>query len=129
MSILDRAKEAANLTFEHGQQQVAAVRQRRQRSTLITELGEATYRQATGEPGTPDEIDRLVAELTTLDESADVGEVDLTKSTTPAVSANEAPPADTSSWTRSARTRWIAGAGNTAAPSPTPPAEATRSRP
>jgi hypothetical protein len=72
MALLDKAKESATRLAEQAKDKFAEVKGRRRADGLLEELGKIVYRQRTGrvEPTDEPEIERLVAELKSLDAAA-----------------------------------------------------------
>ena len=89
MSVFDRAKEFAARAVDQGRERADDLRQRRERSRLMGELGEACYQQAKGDPDAAGDIDRLVERIDELEApqtDTETEETDLT-ATQPAETA------------------------------------------
>lgn len=71
MRTLDRIKASSEKILSVGRDKVSAIRRDRQQQLLLTQLGRAYYdqRSGTSDADTEAEIDRLIAELSSIDES------------------------------------------------------------
>lgn len=70
-SILGKAKQIFDQVTGQGRDQIDGLRRRRRRSTLTSELGDLTYRRASGEVSLDADIDRVVEQLKALDSETD----------------------------------------------------------
>ena len=70
MNLIERAKALATTVIDSGKARVESVRTGRQRTELIAELGELTYRKHRGDPVDETALDPVFAELDRMEAAA-----------------------------------------------------------
>lgn len=88
MNLINTARSLVEGQLQAGKAKVASMQQGRDKTRLLTELGEARYAQSKGVTTSEAEMDRLIAELDALEVSeADENEPDAAEASTEAETA------------------------------------------